>query len=136
MLIFSLLSRKLFENLLNSLLKLLWPLHLWYHGPRGIGRGQWHQSNRGRNLSRGFHASSNAGILGSAPPPRAPFCNTCFLPGHVAAHCPHRPTPPAFAGLHFASPQPYASTGLQAPVPDPSWYSDTSATHHLTHNGA
>jgi hypothetical protein len=74
------------------------------HCGRGRGRGPYNNSSR-------------------------PTCQVCSKPGHTALTCYHR-----FDNSYIVETPPNMQALLATPnyAPDPNWYSDSGATHHLT----
>uniref|UniRef100_A0A2N9HTS2 Reverse transcriptase Ty1/copia-type domain-containing protein n=1 Tax=Fagus sylvatica TaxID=28930 RepID=A0A2N9HTS2_FAGSY len=84
---------------------------------RGSANAFQKNANRGRGRGRGNFISNR------------PVCQVCTKPGHDALHCYHR-----FDNAYTAESTPNMQAFVATPQvsPDPNWYTDTGATHHLT----
>jgi uncharacterized membrane protein YgcG len=84
---------------------------------RGSSNAFQKNANRGRGRGRGNFNSNR------------PVCQVCTKPGHDALHCYHR-----FDNAYTAESTPNMQAFVATPQvsPDPNWYTDTGATHHLT----
>uniref|UniRef100_A0A2N9GH75 Reverse transcriptase Ty1/copia-type domain-containing protein n=1 Tax=Fagus sylvatica TaxID=28930 RepID=A0A2N9GH75_FAGSY len=77
-----------------------------------------HRQYRGRGRGRGNYNNNSR-----------PVCQVCYKPGHSALTCYHR-----FDNSYTVDSTSNMQALLATPThtPDPNWYSDTGATHHLT----
>jgi hypothetical protein len=90
-----------------------------FNSGRSFTSNQHHQY-RGRGRGRGNYNNS----------PR-PVCQVCIKPGHSALTCYHR-----FDNSYTVESNPNMQALLATPThaPNPNWYSDSGATHHLTYD--
>uniref|UniRef100_A0A2N9IH96 Reverse transcriptase Ty1/copia-type domain-containing protein n=1 Tax=Fagus sylvatica TaxID=28930 RepID=A0A2N9IH96_FAGSY len=91
------------------------------HPPNSSNSGRsftFNQQRQHRGRGRGTYNNSSC-----------PVCQVCTKPGHTALTCYHR-----FDNSYTVETNPNMQALLATPnyAPDPNWYSDSGATHHLT----
>ncbi|KAF5453195.1 hypothetical protein F2P56_028114 [Juglans regia] len=106
------------------------------------GRNSFRGGRNGRNGRGGRNTTSNRGgrfSYNQAPAPsqtsynQRPTCQVCNKTGHVALQCRHQfdhsyqyAAPPSFSA-NYTTPQAQVFS-------DNTWYPDSAATHHITHD--
>ncbi|XP_035544580.1 uncharacterized protein LOC118347977 [Juglans regia] len=103
-----------------------------YRGNRG-SRGRNRGSYRGRSSQpfQNYPSSNTFQNNYSSSNTNRPICQVCSKPGHVALQCHYR----FDHAYQYEPPQSFtANYTSSTSVADPTWYPDSAATYHLTHD--
>uniref|UniRef100_A0A2N9H904 Reverse transcriptase Ty1/copia-type domain-containing protein n=1 Tax=Fagus sylvatica TaxID=28930 RepID=A0A2N9H904_FAGSY len=93
------------------------------------GRGGSHSTNFSPNRGRNTFQPQRGRGRGRSNFSNRPLCQVCNKPGHTALQCYHR-----FDNTYQYANSPQMQALLATPQqnPDPNWYPDSGATHHIT----